>query len=78
MVSNDLILDSKVVTDELGQLGRPAERAGRAWPARAGRPGRPVPPAGRWAALQENDGSTKEGSSAPALVVAVLLVMVVD
>ena len=46
MVSNDPILDSKVVTDELGQLGRPAERAGRAWPARAGQRGRPVLPAG--------------------------------
>eukprot|EP00663_Eupelagonemidae_sp_cell21sb_P012149 gene12149-biopygen4771 len=32
MVSNDLILDSEVVTDELGQLGRPAERTGRAPP----------------------------------------------
>ena len=46
LVSNDPILDSKVVPDELGQLGRPAERAGRAWPARAGQPGRPVLPAG--------------------------------
>ena len=64
MVSNDLILDSKVVTDELGQLGRPAERAGRAWPARAGQPGRLVPPAGRWAALQGNKGRAKEGGSA--------------
>ena len=60
MVSNDPILDSKVVTDELGQLGRPAERAGRAWPARAGQPGRPVPPAGRWAALR-GEGEKREG-----------------
>ena len=45
-MSNDPILDSKVVPDELGQLGRPAERAGPAWPARAGQPGRPVLPAG--------------------------------
>ena len=53
---NDPILDSEVFPDELGQLGRTAERAGRAWPARAGQPGRPVPPAGRWAALQGREG----------------------
>jgi hypothetical protein len=64
LVSIDPLLESKVVTDEPDRLGRPAERAGRAWPALAGQPGRPVPPAGRWAALQGNDGSTKEGGSA--------------
>ena len=64
LVSNDPLLDPKVVPDELGRLGRPAERAGPAWLARAGQPGRPVPPAGRWAALQGNEGSTKEGGSA--------------
>ena len=62
MVTNDPLLESKVVMDEPGRLGRPAERAGRAWPALAGQPGRPVPPAGRWAALQGNEGSTKEGT----------------
>ena len=61
-MSNDPILDSKVVPDELGQLGRPAERAGqpggRASPA--GRPGRL---AGRWAASQEgNEGRAQEGA----------------
>ena len=55
-MSNDPLLESKVVTDEPGRLGRPAERAGRAWPARVGQPGRPVPPAGRWAALQGGGG----------------------
>ena len=67
LVSNDPILDSKVVPDELGQLGRPAERAGHAWPARAGQPGRPVAPAGRWAALQGREGEegrAKESGSA--------------
>ena len=59
LVSNDPHLESKVVTDEPGRLGRPAERAGRAWPARAGQPGRPVPPASRWAALQ--GGGKREG-----------------
>ena len=68
LVSNDPILDSKVVPDELGQLGRPAERAGRAWPARAGQPGgrarpagRPGRLAGRWAASREgNEGRAQE------------------
>ena len=70
LVSNDPILDSKVVPDELGQLGRPAERAGRAWPARAGQPGgraspagRPGRLAGRWAASREgNEGRAQEGA----------------
>ena len=31
LVSNDPILDSKVVPDELGQLGRPAELAELVW-----------------------------------------------
>ena len=70
LVSNDPILDSKVVPDELGQLGRPAERAGRAWPARAGQPGgraspagRPGCLAGRWAASREgNEGRAQEGA----------------
>ena len=70
MMSNDPILDSKVVPDELGQLGRPAERAGRAWPARAGQPGgraspagRPGRLAGRWAASREgNEGRAQEGA----------------
>ena len=39
-MSNDPILDSKVVPDELGQLGRPAERAGRAWRAGGLLPGK--------------------------------------
>ena len=70
MVSNDPILDSEVVPDELGQLGRPAEWAGRAWPARAGQPGgraspagRPGRLAGRWAASREgNEGRAQEGA----------------
>ena len=70
LVSNDPILDSKVVPDELGSLGRPAERAGRAWPARAGQPGgraspagRPGCLAGRWAASREgNEGRAQEGA----------------
>ena len=52
LVSNDPILDSKVVPDELGQLAEP---------------GRPVPPASRWAALQGGggeEGRAKEGGSA--------------
>ena len=69
-MSNDPILASKVVPDELGQLGRPAERAGRAWPARAGQPGgraspagRPGRLAGRWAASREgNEGRAQEGA----------------
>ena len=59
LVSNDPILDSKVVPDELGRLGRPAERAGPAWLARAGQPGRPVPPSSPWAVLQEGGGRGK-------------------
>ena len=70
LVSNDPLLDPKVVPDELGQLGRPAERAGRAWPARASQPGgrasqagRPGRLAGRWAASQEgNEGRAQEGA----------------
>ena len=60
LVSNDPILDSKVVPDELGPLGRPAERAGRAWLARAGQPGGR---ASRWAASREgNEGRAQEGA----------------
>ena len=62
LVSKDPILDSKVFPDELGQLGRTAERAGRAWPARVGQPGgrassagRPGRLAGLWAAFWEGD-----------------------
>ena len=70
LVSNYPILESKVVPDELGPLGRPAERAGRAWPARAGQPGgraspagRPGCLAGRWAASREgNEGRAQEGA----------------
>ena len=65
LVSNNPLSDPKVVPDELGRLGRPAERAGPAWLARAGQPGRPVPPSSPWAALQGGgEGRAKEGSSA--------------
>ena len=66
LVSNDPLLDPKVVPDELGRLGRPAERAGPAWLARAGQPGRPVPPSSPWAARQGEggEGRAKEGGSA--------------
>ena len=60
LVSNDSLLESKVVTDEPGRLGRPAGRPGLASPAARSRP------AGRWAALQGNEGRAKEGGSAPA------------
>ena len=64
-MSNDPILDSKVVPDELGQLGRPAERAGRAWLARTGQPGRPVPPASRWAAGKGKGGGQRAPEPRP-------------
>ena len=70
LVSKDPILDSKVFPDELGQLGRTAERAGRAWPARVGHPGGRASPAGwpgrlagRWAAFREgNEKRAQEGA----------------
>ena len=60
MVSNDPILDSKVVTDELGQLGRPARR----WSltSLAGSPGRPgrLAPAWRAGGLLPGKGTREE------------------
>ena len=71
MVSNDPILDSKVVTDELGQLGRPARR----WSltSLAGSPGRPgrLAPAWRAGGLLPEKGTREErrrGSSAQEVV----------
>ena len=71
MVSNDPILDSKVVTDELGQLGRPARR----WSltSLAGSPGRPgrLAPAWRAGGLLPGKGTREElrrGRSAQAMM----------
>ena len=71
LVSNDPLLESKVVTDEPGRLGRPAERVGR-WPSLAGPgwPARPPGPAcrpvGCSAGRGGEEGKAKEGGSAPA------------
>ena len=57
LVSNDAILDSKVAPDELGQLGRPAERAGQARPARpAGRADWPSLVGPGWPGLASSAG----------------------
>ena len=71
MVSNDPILDSKVLTDELGQLGRPARR----WSltSLAGSPGRPgrLAPAWRAGVLLPGKGTREElrrGRSAQAMM----------
>eukprot|EP00663_Eupelagonemidae_sp_cell21sb_P009983 gene9983-biopygen5532 len=71
MVPNYPILDSKVVTDELGQLGRPA--LGWSLTSLAGSPGRPgrLAPAWRAGGLLPGKGTREElrrGRSAQAMM----------